>query len=84
MDVGLATVVVGILSLVGTLIGSITGIMVSQKLTVYRIDQLEKKVDKINNNVTEYNDRILVLERDNKVIWKTIDEIKEKIEREDR
>lgn len=84
MDAGLATVVVGILSLVGTLIGSITGIMVSQKLTVYRIDQLEKKVDKINNNVTEYNDRILVLERDNKVIWKTIDEIKERIEKEGR
>ena len=82
MDAGLATVVVGILSLVGTLIGSITGILVSQKLTVYRIDQLEKKVDKINNNVTEYNDRILVLERDNKVIWKTIDEIKLKIEKE--
>lgn len=84
MDAGLATVVVGILSLVGTLIGSITGIMVSQKLTVYRIDQLEKKVDKINNNVTEYNDRILVLERDNKVIWKTIDEIKERFEKEGR
>jgi MFS superfamily sulfate permease-like transporter len=82
MDAGLATVIVGILSLVGTLIGSITGILVSQKLTVYRIDQLEKKVDKINNNVTEYNDRILVLERDNKVIWKTIDEIKLKIEKE--
>lgn len=84
MDVGLATVVVGVLSLVGTLVGSLLGIMAAQKLTVYRIDQLEKKVDKMNDNIEEYSDRILVLERDNEVIWKTIDDIKEKLEKEDR
>lgn len=76
MDAGLATVVVGILSLVGTLIGSITGIMVSQKLTVYRIDQLEKKVDKMNDSISDYSNRILVLEKDNRVQWKAIEEIK--------
>ena len=84
MDVGLATVVVGVLSLVGTLVGSIMGILISQKLMNYRIDQLEKKVDDMNKNVKEYNDRILILERDNTVIWKTIDEIKERLEKEDR
>ena len=42
-------VIVGLLSLAGTLIGSIAGIMASNKLTVYRIEQLEKKVDKHNN-----------------------------------
>ena len=42
-------VMVGLLSLVGTLIGSIAGIIASNKLTIYRIDQLEKKVDKHNN-----------------------------------
>ena len=84
MDVGLATVVVGVLSLVGTLVGSLLGIMAARKLTLYRIDQLEKKVDKMNDNIEEYSDRILVLERDNEVIWKTIDDIKEKLEKEDR
>lgn len=84
MDVGLATVVVGVLSLVGTLVGSLLGILAAQKLTVYRIDQLEKKVDKMNDNIEEYSDRILVLERDNEVIWKTIDEIKDRLEKEDR
>lgn len=84
MDVGLATVVVGVLSLVGTLVGSIMGILISQRLITYRIDQLEKKVDDMNKNVKEYNDRILILERDNDVIWKTIDEIKERIEKEGR
>lgn len=42
-------VIVGLLSLVGTLIGSIAGIIASNKLTLYRIEQLEKKVDKHNN-----------------------------------
>ena len=41
-------VIVGLLSLIGTLIGSIAGIIASNKLTIYRIDQLEKKVDKHN------------------------------------
>jgi hypothetical protein len=42
------TIIVGFLSLAGTLIGSICGIIASQKLTIYRIEQLEKKVDKHN------------------------------------
>ena len=42
-------VIVGLLSLAGTLIGSIAGIIASNRLTIYRIDQLEKKVDKHNN-----------------------------------
>lgn len=84
MDVGLATVVVGVLSLVGTLVGSIMGILISQRLITYRIDQLEKKVDDMNKNVKEYNDRILILERDNDIIWKTIEEIKERLEKEGR
>ena len=42
-------IIVGLLSLLGTLIGSIAGIITSNKLTLYRIEQLEKKVDKHNN-----------------------------------
>lgn len=41
--------ILSILSLIGTLIGSFGGIIVSSKLTLYRIEQLEKKVDKHNN-----------------------------------
>jgi len=43
------TVVVALLSLVGTLVGSFSGIMAANKLTNYRIEQLEKKVEKHNN-----------------------------------
>ncbi len=39
------------LSLIGTGIGSLAGIMVSNKLTTYRIEQLEMKVDKHNGLV---------------------------------
>jgi hypothetical protein len=42
-------IVVGILSLIGTCTGSLAGVMASSKLANYRIDQLEKKVDKHNN-----------------------------------
>ena len=42
-------VVIAVLSLFGTLAGSLGGIIVSSKLTNYRIEQLEKKQEKYNN-----------------------------------
>ena len=44
-----STIIVALISLVGTIMGSLGGILVSSKLTNYRIEQLEKKVDKHNN-----------------------------------
>ena len=41
-------IIVAILSMAGTAIGSISGVMAANKLTNYRIEQLEKKVDKHN------------------------------------
>ena len=45
MSAALATVIVGVLSLLGTLVGSWGGM----KLISYRIEQLEKKVEKHNS-----------------------------------
>lgn len=42
-------IVIGVLSLIGTLIGTLGGILASNKLTNYRIQQLEEKVSKHNN-----------------------------------
>ncbi len=42
MSTELATIIVGALSLIGTLAGSFSGM----KLMSYRIEQLERKVDK--------------------------------------
>lgn len=41
-------IIVALLSMAGTAIGSIAGVMAANKLTNYRIEQLEKKVDKHN------------------------------------
>ena len=42
-------IIIGVLSLCGTLIGTLGGILASNKLTNYRIQQLEEKVNKHNN-----------------------------------
>lgn len=42
-------IIVAILSLLGTLGGTYGGIITANKLTTYRIEQLEKKVEKHNN-----------------------------------
>lgn len=42
-------IIIAILSFLGTLVGTIGGIMASSKLTNYRLDQLEQKVNKHNN-----------------------------------
>ena len=42
-------VIVGLLSLGGTLIGTFGGIITASRLTNWRIEQLEKKVDKHNS-----------------------------------
>lgn len=68
-------VIVGLLSLLGTLIGSVAGIMTANRLTAYRIDQLEKKVDKHNHLV----ERMVVVEQSAKSAHRRLDEIKEEV-----
>lgn len=45
------TVLVAVIGLVGSGLGSLIGVIASSKLTQYRLEQLEKKVDKHNNVV---------------------------------
>ena len=47
-----AEVITAALSLMGTLVGTLGGIALSSNLTNYRIEQLEKKVEKHNNLIT--------------------------------
>ncbi len=65
------TVFVAILSLIGTLGGTFGGILTSNKLTTYRIQELEKKVDKHNN----FAGRIPVIEEQIKVANHRIDDL---------
>ena len=61
-----ASIVVAIISLIGTITGSITGVLVSNKLSIYRIEQLEKKIDKYANNVDEIRERLVIVEQSTK------------------
>ena len=45
------TVLTALFSLIGTLLGTFGGILTGSKLMNYRIEQLEKKVEKHNNVV---------------------------------
>ena len=66
------TIIVAILSLVGTFIGTLGGILAANKLVVYRIDQLEKKVEK-HNGVIE---RVFKLETRLEVDEEEIEQLK--------
>ena len=56
-------ILVALIGLAGSGLGSILGVLVSSKLTIYRVEQLEKQVAK-HNNVIE---RTYQLERHNEV-----------------
>ena len=61
-------IIIALLSLLGTLGGTFGGILATSKLSNYRIEQLEKKVDKHNNIIErtfrlEENDKLLEAKR---------------------
>lgn len=68
-------IIVALLSLLGTAVGSLFGILSANKLTNYRIQQLEEKVNKHNNLI----ERMVAAERDIKSAHRRIDELKEEV-----
>ena len=58
------TIIVAVLSLIGTILGSFGGIVTANKLVNYRLQELEKKVEK-HNQVIE---RVYKLEQHEAVI----------------
>lgn len=65
------TIIVAIISLIGTLIGSYLSQRKSSVLIAYRLEQLEKKVDKHNNLVErmyKVEERLSIQEKETKVI----------------
>ena len=71
-----AEVITAALSLVGTLVGTLGGIALSSNLTNYRIEQLEKKVEKHNNLIT----RTFKLEQDFAVLDEKMKEANHRID----
>lgn len=52
-------IITSLIGVIGSFLGTLAGIMINSKLTNYRIEQLEKKVDK-HNHVIE---RVYQLEK---------------------
>ena len=74
-------IVIGILSCIGTLIGSLAGIHKANELTNYRIKQLESKVNKHNNLIERtYNieQQIAVLDNREKVTKHRLSDLESK------
>ncbi|MGN1329184.1 MAG: hypothetical protein ACI4V4_05760 [Eubacterium sp.] len=64
-------IMVAFVSVLGTVLGSFGGILTSSKLTSYRLEKLEEKVDKHNN----FAERMPVIEEQIKVINHRIDDL---------
>lgn len=65
------------MSLVGTMFGTLVGYFTSNKLSLYRLEQLEKKFDAIGN----MQEDIIILKRDIKTLFHYYDEIKRGVTR---
>lgn len=72
-------IIVALIAFAGTALGTFGGILTSTKLTNFRIEQLEKKVDKHNN----FAARIPILEEQMKVANHRIDDLERKSEQHD-
>ena len=74
-----STVIVALISLIGTLGGSLGGILVSSKLTNYRLEQLESRVAEHNN----FARRMPVVEEQIKVINPRIEDLEQEEKRDE-
>ena len=65
------TIIVAIIGFFGAVIGSAGGVMTSAKLTNYRLEQLEKKVQ-LHNNVVE---RVYELEKEEALLEQRVEDL---------
>lgn len=72
-------VLVAILALVGTLFGSGSGVLISNKLVNYRIEQLETKLDKYTDKSDEAIKEQAVIKRDLETAFHRIDELRDEV-----
>ena len=70
-------IIVALIALIGTLGGSLSGVLVSSKLTAYRLRQLENRVEEHNH----YARRLPVVEEQIKVINHRVADLEAREER---
>lgn len=71
--------IIAVLSLIGTTTGTITGILVSNRLSNYRIGQLETKLDKYASNTDEIRERLIIVEQSTKSAHHRLDDITQQL-----
>ena len=74
-----SAIVVAVISGLFTLVGSFGGIIASSRLTTFRLQQLEEKVNKHNQVI----DRVYALERHNEVQDEKIKTLEREVEHND-
>ena len=72
----LTEITVSLIAFAGTLVGSLGGVLAANKLSSYRIEQLEKKVAKHNN----LGERMYAVESSVKSAHHRIDDLRNEIE----
>lgn len=64
-------VIVAVVGALGSVAGSLFGVLASSKLTIYRIEQLEKKVDAHNNLI----ERTYKLEKQQAILEQHVEDL---------
>ena len=72
-------IILALIAFAGTLVGTFGGIMTANRLSNYRIEQLEKKVEKHNNLV----ERMVVVENSVKSAHHRIDDLGNRLLKEE-
>lgn len=73
-------IIVAILSLVGTAIGSVVSVLTANRLTNYKIDELKKTVEKHNSLI----DRTYKLEKDVTLVNEKLDVLDRRVDELER
>ncbi len=73
-------IIVALVSMAGTVLGSFAGIITSSKLTTYRLEKLEQKVDRHNS----FAERMPVIEEKIKVLNHRVEDIEREFYDENR
>ena len=77
-------ILIALFSLLGTLVGSGGGILVSNKLVNYRLDQIEKKLDKNDEKQDGITERLVKVEESTKSAHHRLDDIVDQLKIKER
>ena len=66
------SIAIALIALFGTIVGTFGGILTSSKLTGFRIEQLEKKLDAYSNSHNDLVSRVIKLEDTDELIIEKI------------